>query len=417
MSIEEPFQISVSDDAIALLRRKLEDTRFPDEVEDAGWAYGAPLADVKRLTERWKNGFDWRAQERELNTLPMFTRDIEVEGFGTLNVHYVHKRSSVEGAIPLLFVHGCTPLLSVWFLVPLILPTGPGSFVEVTKLLPLLTAALPDHPSFHVVAPSLPGYAWSEAILKKGVQGKNYAELFNNLMLSLGYTEYVTQGGDWGRLITLTTASIYGPKHVKASHTNAPAAEPLTFGQNPFRYIKHLITPYSAQEAQAVANSARFRQVGAGYFLEHSTKPQTIGYSLADSPVGLLAWIYEKLVSWTDGYPWTDDEVLTWISIYWFSRSGPAASIRIYYELIRSNESLRFPKTSVPIGISFFPKEILRSPRALLYAKANIVFESEHEVGGHFAAWEQPEALAGDLRRMFGKSGPAANVVSGRSGY
>ncbi|KAI0259491.1 Alpha/Beta hydrolase protein [Gloeopeniophorella convolvens] len=400
ISDEEPFQISVPDDAIALLKRKLEDTRFPDEVEDPGWDYGAPLADIKRLTERWRNGYDWRAQERELNALPMFTRNIEVEGYGSLNVQYVHKRSTVEGAIPLLFVHG-------W----------PGSFIEVTKLLPLLTASSPDHPSFHVVAPSLPGYAWSEGVLKKGFQGKHYAELFNKLMVSLGYTEYVTQGGDRGRLLTLTTASIYGPKHVKASHTNAPVAEPLTFRRNPFRFIKYMVTPYSAQEVQAAADAERFLRVGAGYSLEHSTKPQTIGYSLEDSPVGLLAWIYEKLVAWTDAYPWTDDEVLTWISIYWFSRAGPTASVRIYYELAKSNESLRFPEISVPFGISIFPKEVVRSPRAFLSAKASIVFESEHEAGGHFAAWEQPEALASDLRAMFGKYGPAANVVSGCSGY
>jgi len=154
-----------------------------------------------------------------------------------------------------------------------------------------------------------------------------------------------------------------------------------------------------------------------GYYAEQTTKPQTLGFSLADSPVGLLAWIYEKLVTWTDSYPWTDDEVLTWVSIYWFSRAGPAASVRIYYESALTVNRARFPKTSVPIGLSFFPKELLHLPRALLRAQGKIVFESEHEVGGHFAAYEQPEALVGDLRKMFGKSGPAAGVVPGCSGY
>ncbi|KAH9035718.1 Alpha/Beta hydrolase protein, partial [Lactarius pseudohatsudake] len=160
-----------------------------------------------------------------------------------------------------------------------------------------------------------------------------------------------------------------------------------------------------------------------------STKPQTIGYSLADSPVGLLAWIYEKLVTWTDAYPWTDDEstltstiyrIQTYtksISICWFSRAGPAASIRIYYELALSGEVIAFPKTTVPVGLSFFPKDLVRSPKALLRSKGRIVFESKHEVGGYFAAYEQPEALVGDLRKMFRESGPAAGVVLGYTGY
>jgi len=165
---EQPFQITVSEEALSLLKRKLDDARFPDEINDAEWAYGVPLADIKRLTERWRGGYDWRVHEGELNKLPMFTRSIEVQEFGEMSVHYVHQRSSVKGAIPLLFVHG-------W----------PGSFLEVTKMLPLLTAASPDHPSFHVVAPSLPGYAWSEGVRKKGFLAENYAEV---RVMSLAYT-------------------------------------------------------------------------------------------------------------------------------------------------------------------------------------------------------------------------------------
>ncbi|KAI0247252.1 alpha/beta-hydrolase [Lactifluus subvellereus] len=399
MASEQPFQITIPEEALALLKRKLEDARLPDEINEADWAYGAPLADIRRLTERWKDGYDWRAHERELNGLPMFTRSVEVERFGELNVHYVHQRSAVEGAIPLLFVHG-------W----------PGSFLEVTKVLPLLTGPSAEHPSFHVVAPSLPGYAWSQGVLKQGFHAKHYAELFNKLMISLGYSEYVTQGGDWGHVLTLTTASKYGPKNVKASHTNMPMADPIKFRQNPLGYLKCLFTLLVSRETQSVASQNFFR-TGMGYFAIQSTKPQTIGYSLADSPVGLLAWIYEKLVIWTDSYQWSDDEVLTWVSIYWFSRAGPAASVRIYYELAKTGETIHFPKVTVPVGLSFFPKEAGRSPRAVLRAKWKIVSESEHEVGGHFAAYEQPEALVGDLRKMFGKSGPAAGVVPGCTGY
>ncbi|KAH9056305.1 Alpha/Beta hydrolase protein [Lactarius vividus] len=405
MTSEQPFKIAVPDDTLALLKRKLDDTRLPDEVNAAEWAHGAPLADIKRLVSRWKDGYEWRTHERELNALPMFTRTIAVEGFGELSVHYVHQRSAAKGAIPLLFVHG-------W----------PGSFLEVTKILPLLTAVSTDHPSFHVVAPSLPGFAWSEGVLEKGFHMEHYAELFNKLMISLGYSEYVTQGGDWGHLLTLTTASKYGPKHVKASHSNMPICDPPSFRENPITMLKYLISSFTARERQFAAHTENFFKNGRGYSAEQSTKPQTLGFSLADSPVGLLAWIYEKLVTWTDAYSWTDDEgaspyLLTWVSIYWFSRSGPAASVRIYYEFAHADNGTRFPKTSVPVGLSFFLKEVMQFPRVWLRAQANIVFESEHEVGGHFAAYEQPEALVADLRKMFGKSGPAAGVVPGYTGY
>ncbi|KAH9029797.1 Alpha/Beta hydrolase protein [Lactarius deliciosus] len=381
MTSEQPFKIAIPDDALALLKCKLGDTCLPDEVNAAEWAYGAPLANIRRLVSRWRDGYDWRTHKRELNTLPMFTRTIEratsrapdeVEAFGELSVHYVHQKSAVKGAIPLLFIHG-------W----------PGSFLEVTKVLPLLTSVSADHPSFHVVVPSLPGYAWSEGVLEKGFHAKHYAELFNKLMISLGYTEYVTQGGNWGHILALTTASLYGPKHVKASHTNSPICEPPTFFGSPIILLKYWITSFTSREREAASISQNFFKNGMGYYAEQSTKPQTIGYSLADSPVGLLAWIYEKLVAWTDAYPWTDDEILTWVSIYWFSRAGPAAS------------------TTVPDRPSFFPKDIVRFPKVLLRSKGRIVFESDHKIGGNFAAYEQPEALVGDLRKMFGKSGPA----------
>ncbi|KAI0259793.1 alpha/beta-hydrolase [Gloeopeniophorella convolvens] len=397
---EYPFQISVTEDELVLLQRKLDAVRFPDEIEQAEWAYGAPLADIQRLVERWRTTYDWRLHERALNKMPMFTKDIILDDFGTLNLHYIHQKSTNNNAIPLLFVHG-------W----------PGSFIEVQKLLPLLTESNPVYPSFHVVAPSLPGFAWSQPALKKGFQGKHYAELFHKLMLSLGYAEYVTQGGDWGHRLTRTLAYKYGPTHVKASHTNFPIANSITFLRSPIQYIRHLATPYTRLESEGIARFDKFMRVGSGYSEEQSTMPQTLGYSLADSPVGPLSWIYEKLVDWSDAYPWTDDEVLSWVSIYWFSRAGPAASLRIYYELQKSNEVVSLPRPVVPFGISFFPKEINMAPKAAIRGDLNVAFESEHQVGGHFPAYEQPEALASDLRKMFGKNGPVAGVVPGRSGY
>ncbi|KAF9453151.1 alpha/beta-hydrolase [Macrolepiota fuliginosa MF-IS2] len=398
MSSETPFKIAVPDEDIVVLKQKLNLTRFPDELQDAGRDYGAPLSDIQRLVAYWKDGYDWRKREAELNAeLPQFTRDIEVEGFGSLNVHYIHKKSSVSTAIPLLFVHG-------W----------PGSFLEVRKILPLLVQESPEHPSFHVVAIGLPGFGFSEAPKKRGFAIAQYAEVSHRLMLALGYNEYATQGGDWGAVITRRIAANYGQKHNKAWHSNMPLAMPPHPWNSPMLYLRHLITSLTPAEKAGLERTQWIQNEGQGYFIEQSTQPQTLGYSLADSPAGLLGWIYEKLVNWTDEYPWTDDEVLTWVSIYWFSRSGPAASVRIYYEFMKSD---RAPlPIKIPTGYSYFPNDIMVIPRFWLRAP-NVVFESQHESGGHFAAYECPAALVGDLRKMFGKSGPAFGVVSSHEGF
>jgi len=325
-----------------------------------------------------------------------------VAGHGTLNIHYVHQKSDVPDAIPLLFVHG-------W----------PGNFLEVRKILPLLVAASAEHPSFHVVALGLPGYGFSEAPRTKGFRLDQYAEVGHKLMLALGYNEYVTQGGDLGFQITRRIARNYGGKHSKAWHTNFPLAQPPPVLSSPLTYLAHLVTPYTAFEKAGLERTKWFETKGRGYYAEHATKPQTLGYALADSPVGLLAWIYEKLVSWTDSYPWDDDEVLTWISSYYFSHAGPAASLRIYYEL--HNGEKRYPPPSeapaIPLGLSYFPQELVVVPRRWTRLLGNVVFEAQHEQGGHFSAHEVPARLVGDVRAMFGRGGPAFGVVPGRTGY
>ncbi|KAJ7152716.1 Alpha/Beta hydrolase protein [Mycena crocata] len=405
-----PFTIFVPQEQLDTLQRKLELTRFPDELDDAGWSYGAPLADVKRLVSRWTNGYDWRKHEALLNAeLPQFTRDISVDGFGTLNIHYVHKRSALADAIPLLFVHG-------W----------PGSFIEARKITPLLTEVHPDQPSFHVVALSLPGYGFSEAPTKKGFGMNQYAEVGHKLMLALGYNEYVAQGGDWGSMISRKIATVYGGKHAKAWHTNFPVTRGPELTLNPLRWLSVLamILPLfwlSAARKAGLLRAQEVQRTAIGYMQLQSTKPQTLGYALADSPAGLLAWIYEKLVAWTDGFPWDDDEVLTWISVYYFSRAGPAASLRIYYEVtsIDGNiaPSMHAPLPTIPLGYSYFPGEVFDLPRSWARQNGNVVFEAEHDAGGHFAAHEVPALLVGDLRKMFGRGGPAYGVVSGRTGY
>ncbi|KAJ8508327.1 hypothetical protein ONZ45_g9387 [Pleurotus djamor] len=397
----QPFKIAVPDEQLKKLKAKLDLTTFPDELEDAGWNYGVPLADIRRLVTRWKDGYDWRKHESALNDeLPQFTTDIDVEGHGTLNIHYVHKTSNVKHAIPLLFVHG-------W----------PGSFVEVRKILPLLTESGLDHPSFHVVAIGLPGYGFSEAPKKKGFRLAQYAEVSHKLMLSLGYKEYVTQGGDWGRIITMKVANTYGGPHCKAWHTNFPLGRPPRPLSQPFSYLSYLFTSYSPRDKAGLQRMATHDKQGRGYFLEQATQPQTIGYNLTDSPVGLLAWIYEKLVRWTDNYPWEDDEVLDWISLYYFSRAGPAASVRIYYEIFQNGEVRNQPAPTVPAGLSYFPKEIEPTPLSWTSGLGPVVLQKEHDIGGHFASHERPDDLVSDLRAMFGKGGPCFGVVPGKNGY
>ncbi|KAJ3551798.1 hypothetical protein NM688_g4504 [Phlebia brevispora] len=405
MSDEQTFTIAVPQSALDSLAQKLAQATLPSAAPESEneWDYGVPLKDVERLVARWKDGFDWKAAEAELNaSLPQYTRPIEVEGHGTFTAHYVHKKSEKANAIPLLFLHG-------W----------PGHFGEVRKILPLLANPTEvEAPAFHVVAPSLPGFGFSSAPTKKGFSGAQYAEFSNKLMLSLGYEEYVVQGGDWGFYIARTLAKLY-PKQVKAWHTNFPAGRPPELRRNPILYLQHMVTPYTQRDRKGLERSNWFASVGRGYYELQSTKPQTLGYSLADSPVGLLAWVYEKLVTWTDEYPWTDDEVLTWVSLYLFSAAGPAASVRIYFETKSNAPFADFAKSwsSVPLGLSFFPRELRITPKTWARTIGNVVFESEHTKGGHFAAFEVPEALVGDLRKMFGKGGKGYNAVKGKDGY
>ncbi|KAH8101792.1 alpha/beta-hydrolase [Cristinia sonorae] len=384
MSSEQSFTLAIPDADLDILRKKLELVRLPDELEDANWDYGVPLADVQRLVARWRSGFDWRATEAKINQLPQFTRDIEVDGFGKLNIHYVHQKSSAPDAIPLIFIHG-------W----------PGHFWEVSKILPLLTSSSEKSPSFHVVALSLPGFGFSEAPKKKGFSVAQFAEVSHKLMLALGYNEYVAQGGDWGHLAARNMAYKY-PEHVKAWHTNFPFCQPPSPLKNPFLFLRFMVTPFSKRDWAGIHRMMDWVKNGQGYSGIQQTRPQTHGYSLADSPVSLLAWIYDKLVAWTDDYKWDDDEVLSWVSIYWFSRAGPAASSRIYAEFHKEPSGVP-PYTSVPLGISYFPKEIIPVPKLWTRTIGNVVFDFQHEAGGHFAAYERPEDLVDDLRSMFSK--------------
>ncbi|KAF7555004.1 hypothetical protein G7Z17_g2466 [Cylindrodendrum hubeiense] len=394
-----PFKINVPDSTIDALKAKLAAATLPDEVDFSDdWTYGAPRSDIKRLVEHWKDGFDWRAQEKKLNQVPQFTTKVAVDGFDDLQIHFLHQKSNKADSIPLLFCHG-------W----------PGSFLEVLKILPLLTESS-DGPSFHVVAPSLPNFGFSDGVTKKGFSIPQYAETLHNLMIKLGYNKYVTQGGDWGFIITRLIGIRY-PDSCLASHLNfVRVSKPPSLSQSPLQYLKHALLPYTDFEKAGRARSGWFQRHGFGYNVQQSTKPSTLGFALADSPVAVLAWIYEKLHDWTDDYPWTDDEILTWISVYQFSTAGPAASVRIYYEATHGDvdevaKGLDYI-SGIPLGLSYFPKDLVVPPKTWGRTLGPAVFEETHPEGGHFGAHERPKELADDLRKMFGEGGGAHNVVA-----
>lgn len=396
-----PFQISIPDAKIARLKQKLALTDYPTECDDAdSWSRGPPLKDIKRLADRWAHGYDWRKAEQQLNRLPQYTLKIPIDGFGTFKIHFVHQRSSVKNAIPLCFVHG-------W----------PGSFLEVTKILPLLTVGTKDHPAFHVVAPSLINFGFSDECTKPGFNVKHHAETCHKLMQALGYTNYVTQGGDLGYFTTHLMARAY-PNNVKAWHVNLAVPEQPTAETHPDLHAQVAAHTLTAREQ---ADLTQTRQVGKnlmGYYRIQETKPALISISHTDSPVGLLSWLYDILHCWSDDPGvWSDDEILTWVSIYAFSPGGIAASVRVYYEARHMEDADRKGPVRPPFGIAHFPKELSSFPRLWYRTIGNLVHQRDYDAGGHFAAWEQPERLVEDVRIMFGRGGGAEGVVEGASGY
>lgn len=278
MAAIKPFKIAIPDEKISRLKQKLALADFPDEVVDEEpWVRGVPLADLKRLVAYWINDYDWRKAEAKLNELPHFMTQVSIDNFGAYDFHFIHQQSSIKNAIPLLFVHG-------W----------PGSFIEVVKILPLLAQGGKDFPAFHVVAPSLIDFGFSAVAGKKGFGIDQHAESCHKLMLQLGYNEYVVQGGDLGYFIARMLADKY-PGHCRAHHVNLATPKQPTKESNPELYEEVQKHEFTDWEKAGLEKSAKFRDEGRGYSGIHSTKPQTIGYTVTDSPVGLLAWIYEKL--------------------------------------------------------------------------------------------------------------------------
>ena len=355
------FRIDVPQSDVDDLKRRLAATRWPDDLP----GYGIPVTQVKELVEHWRGDYDWRKQEAALNALPQFTTVIDGQ-----KIHFVHLKSRRSDALPLLIVHG-------W----------PGSFVEFMKVYEPLSE------QFHVVAPSIPGYAFSGPTTEAGWDVKRIARAFAELMSRLGYTRYGTQGGDWGSSITRQLGLIDGD-HVVGSHFS-------TLGTSPSGDPEELKL-LTDREKSFLERGQVFQRQGSGYYMIQSSRPQTLSYGLTDSPAGLLAWIAEKFTEWSDPASKIDrDQLLTNVSVYWFTNTANSAA-RIYAEFARTGGGWgKQEPSTVPTGVAQFPSEIVPPIRRFAERTNNVVHWSEFEHGGHFAAMEQPELLADDVKKFF----------------
>ncbi|ATE65872.1 epoxide hydrolase family protein [Rhizorhabdus dicambivorans] len=370
-----PFRISISEAALDDLRERLARTRWPESETVDGWTQGAPLEQVRALCDYWRTGYDWRRCEAQLNGYDQFRTVID-----GLGIHFLHIRSPEPDALPLIMTHG-------W----------PGSVIEFLKVIgpltdPVAHGGRPDQ-AFHLVLPSLPGYGFSDRPDRAGWTVERIAAAWIELMRRLGYDRYVAQGGDWGAGVTAVIGRL-APPACAAIHLNVALTEPTGA-------LLENLTP--AEEA-AIADRDAFYHRGSGYAAIQGTRPQTIGYALADSPAAQAAWIYEKFQAWTDcnGAPetiLTRDEMLDDISLYWLTGTG-ASSARLYWE---SMTTAFVPQPiAMPIGISIFPRELFRSSRRWADALyPNIIHWNELPRGGHFAAFEQPGLFVDELRACF----------------
>ena len=365
----QSFEIAISDEEIADLQRRLRAARFPENETVDDWEQGIPLSYVRELTDYWANTYDWRARENHLNQFPQFTTALD-----GLDIHFIHARSPHDNALPLLMTHG-------W----------PGSVVEFMKVIAPLTNPADPADAFHVVCPSLPGYGWSAKPSTTGWGTKKIALEWTNLMAQLGYDRYVAQGGDWGSAVT-TSIGAQDPDHCAAIHLNMIIAPPS----------KEMLADLTPAETQALTDYAYHQRWGMGYSTQQSTRPQTLGYALVDSPVGQMAWIIEKFWQWADcnGHPenvLSRDEMLDNVMLYWLPGNG-ASSGRLYWESFNNRE---FEKVLVPTCVSSFPKEIFRPSRRFAEPHYDIAYWNDLDVGGHFAAFEQPAIFVDELRAAF----------------
>jgi pimeloyl-ACP methyl ester carboxylesterase len=385
------FKVSVPEETVADLRRRLAATRWPDRETVADPSQGAQLAKMQELVSYWGSGYDWRKLEASLNALPQFITEID-----GVDIHFIHIRSRHERAMPLVISHG-------W----------PGSFVELLKVIEPLTDPTKHGgdaaDAFHLVIPSLPGYGFSGRPTGAGWGPDRIAKAWGTLMNRLGYGRYVAQGGDWGAVISEAMGR-QAPEGLAGIHVNLPAAVPAEIeaalaGTGP--------QPEMTEQERAVFDSLiAYRKAGyAGYFIALTSRPQAVGYGLTDSPAGLAAFFlwHPGFANWSYGddpnaSP-TRDDVLDNFSLYWLTNTAASAG-RIYWEnhgvQPTSAAGIKSAEISVPVGITVFPDDVYRAPESWARrAYPNLVYFNEVDRGGHFAAWEQPQLFTEELRAAF----------------
>ena len=378
--IINPFTVTVPDSELQALRQRLLQTRWPDRETVQGWDQGVPLDYARELARYWAEDYDWRRFEALLNSWPQFTTEID-----GIDIHFIHRRSPEAGALPLVLSHG-------W----------PSSVAEFRKVIDKLADPVAHggraEDAFHVVVPSLPGYGFSGKPTGSGTSVEKIGRMWGQLMARLGYQRYVAQGGDWGSMITQSMGQSE-TDHCAGIHVTMPivAPDPDTLGD---------LTDF---EQGALDAMTYYSQSDSGYSRQQSTRPQTLGYALADSPVGQMAWIVEKYHSWMDcerdGVKHPEhvlgrDELLDTVSIYWLSNSA-ASSARLYWE---SFGSPNLDPIDMPVGCSIFPGEIFRSSRRWAEQRfSQLIHWNQLERGGHFAAQEVPDVFVTELRDCFAR--------------
>jgi microsomal epoxide hydrolase len=374
----EPFRIDIPQDALDDLHERLERARFPVDLPDAGWRYGTPTSYLEPMVAYWRDEYDWREREARMNAFDQFTVTLDEQ-----LVHFLHVRSPEPDAVPLVLTHG-------W----------PGSVVEFLDVVGPLAdpRAHGGDPAdaFHVVVPSLPGYAFSGPTHEQGFHLGRIAGLWADLMATLGYERYLAQGGDWGSFVTMLVART-DPDHCIGIHVNMMAptgvGTPESWTDDERAFMAQLTDQYMTEEA--------------GYFRIQSTRPHTVGVGLDDSPVGLASWILEKFQSWTatDDIDATfgRDRLLDNVMLYWLTKTA-TSSARTYYEFeagLRNGTLDAFSRVEVPTGYSAYPAEIMRTSRRWAEQACNLVYFNEMPRGGHFAAFECPDVFVPDVRECF----------------
>lgn len=373
-----PFTIAIPDSELEDLKQRIGNTRWPNEEPCEGWAQGLPLAYARELADYWLNDYDWRRFESRAAQWPQFTTNID-----GVDIHFIHLRSNHPDALPLIITHG-------W----------PGSFVEFHKVVDAL-ANPSDHggdaaDAFHLVIPCLPGYGFSGKPATTGTSIEVIGRMWGKLMARLGYDRYVAQGGDWGAVVTQSMGQTE-TEHCAGIHVNMPLVmpDPDTMGD------------LTEAEQASIDSMSRYTEEGSGYSKQQSTYPQTLGYGLADSAVGQMAWIIEKFYNWTDcerngsRHPenvLNKDELLDNVMVYWLNNAG-ASSARLYWE---SFNSANLDPIDMPVGCSIFPNEIFRCSKRWAEKRfSNLIHWNELDAGGHFAAMEQPELFIEEVRTCF----------------